>query len=407
MFLELLRRRNPHFLDAISHLHASGDLPPNCFAIDLDAVSSNAAAYVQAAEPLGLKVFAMTKQLGRNPDVSAALVSAGITHAVGVDLQCAIAAHAGGLDIGHLGHLVQIPRHEAATAAALKPLYWTVYNETKAREAGSAAVAAGRVQDVLVRVFAPEDTFYPGHEGGFPADRIVQVARMIDAIPGLRFAGVTSFPATLFDQAKGNVVATPNRATLTRVAEMLKADRGRVEVNAPGTTSVSVLESLAEAGATQVEPGHGLTGTTPLHAVRDLVEQPAIAYVSEVSHLHSGRAFVFGGGLYVDPVLGEATTKALIVEPGSVDVASVSPLGVEMPSPAAIDYYATVPVDSPDQARVGDTVIFGFRAQAFVTRALTAAISGISIGKPHVEAVWSADGSPRQSLTLPTDQSKE
>ena len=38
-----------------------------------------------------------------------------------------------------------------------------------------------------------------------------------------------------------------------------------------------------------------MSGTTPLHAVRDLPERPAVCYVSEVSHLHAGRAYCFGG----------------------------------------------------------------------------------------------------------------
>lgn len=141
-----------------------------------------------------------------------------------------------------------------------------------------------------------------------------------------------------------------------------------------------------------MEPGHGLTGTTPLHAVHDLVEEPAIAYVSEVSHLHNGRAYVFGGGLYVDPVLGGVPTSALIVAPG-VDPADIEPVAVEMPAAEAIDYYAAIPLPEGSKVAVGDTVIFGFRAQVFVTRALTAAISGISRGMPHVEGVWAADGS--------------
>lgn len=402
MFLNLLRRRNPRFLDAISALHATGDLPANCYAIDLDAVRRNAAAFSAAASPLGLKVFAMTKQIGRNPDVSRALVEAGISHAVGVDLQCGIAAHAGGLGVGHIGHLVQIPRHEAEIAAALSPLYWTVFNEAKAREAGRAALALDRVQDVLLRIVAPGDTFYTGHEGGFPAEDVARAADLIDAIPGVRFAGVTTFPATLFDQATRTAVATPNRATLTRAAQGLLPSRGRIEVNAPGTTSVSVLDQLAEAGATQVEPGHGLTGTTPLHAVEELIEEPAVAYLSEVSHLHNGRAYVFGGGLYVDPVLGEGATRALIVEPGSSQVGDASPRLVEMPSPAAIDYYATVPIEAGSEVRVGDTVIFGFRPQVFVTRALTAAVSGVSTGSPKVEGVWAADGSAPLTLTRST-----
>lgn len=63
-----------------------------------------------------------------------------------------------------------------------------------------------------------------------------------------------------------------------------------------------------------------------------------------------------------------------------------------MPAPEAIDYYATIPLEQPGITE-GDTVIFGFRPQVFVTRALTAAISGISTGHPRVEGVWAADGS--------------
>ena len=252
---------------------------------------------------------------------------------------------------------------------------------------------------MLLRVFAPGDRFYPGHEGGFPVDELLAAADRIDAIPGVRVAGVTTFPATLFDPATATAKATPNRSTLTRAAALLTGSGRRdVQVNAPGTTSISVLESLAQAGATQVEPGHGLTGTTPLHAVEDLVEEPAIAYVSEISHLHNGRAYVFGGGLYVDPVLAENPTSVLIVPPGG-NATDVAPLPVEMPEPAAIDYYATIPLPEGSTAAVGDTVIFGFRAQVFVTRARTTAISGIAAGSPHVEGNWAADGSAALTVT--------
>jgi predicted amino acid racemase len=393
MFLELLRRRNPGFLSAITELHTAGKLPVNCFAIDLDAVARNAAAFVKESARLGLTPFAMTKQIGRNPDVSRVLVRSGITHAVGVDLQCAVAAASGGLKVGHIGHLVQIPRHEADVAASLEPLYWTVFTEAKAREAGAASLSRGRTQDVLLRVIAPGDRFYTGHEGGFQVEKIVEAADTIDAVPGVRFAGITTFPATLFNPATGAGEATPNRGTLARAAALLAAaGRTGFQVNAPGTTSISVLEGLARDGATQVEPGHGLTGTTPLHAVADLTEEPAIAYVSEVSHLWNDRAYVFGGGFYVDPVLGEGTTRALVVAGGS-DTSAAPTLPVEMPAPQAIDYYATIPLDEGSRVAEGDTVIFGFRPQVFVTRALTAAISGISTGNPRVEGIWASDGS--------------
>jgi predicted amino acid racemase len=393
MFLELLRRRNPGFLAAITELHRAGSLPVNCFAIDLDAVERNATAFAKESARLGLTPFAMTKQIGRNPDVSKVLVRSGITHAVGVDLQCAVAAAAGGLKVGHVGHLVQIPRHEADLAASLEPLYWTVFSEAKAREAGAASLKRARTQDVLLRVIGPGDRFYTGHEGGFPLETIVEAADTVDAIPGVRFAGITTFPATLFNPATGAAEATPNRGTLARAAALLAAaGRTGFQVNAPGTTSISVLDGLARDGATQVEPGHGLTGTTPLHAVADLTEEPAIAYVSEVSHLWNDRAYVFGGGFYVDPVIGEGTTRALIVTGGS-DSSAAPSVPVEMPAPQAIDYYATIPLEEGSRVAEGDTVIFGFRPQVFVTRALTAAISGISTGTPRVEGIWASDGS--------------
>jgi len=392
LFLDLIRRRNPALVRDAVELHRSGAIPPNTSVIDLDAVRRNADAFLAECRVHGVTPFAMTKQIGRNPDVSAALAARGITHAVGVDLECAVAARAGGLRTGHLGHLVQIPRHSAGQAAALEPLFWTVFSEAKAHEAAAASRAAGRTQDVLLRIAAPGDRFYRGHEGGFAADEVVAAADAIDAIPGLRFGGVTSFPATLFDAEAGEARSTPNLATLTRAKErLLAARRENVELNAPGTTSTSILGTLAAAGATQVEPGHGLTGTTPLHAVADLVEDPAIVYVSEVSHLHGGEAFVFGGGLYVDPVLGDASTRALVVGEG-VEPDDVQPRPVDMPAANAIDYYATIGVDAGPVA-AGDTVVFGFRPQVFVTRGLTAAVSGVGTGAPVVHGIWSADGS--------------
>jgi predicted amino acid racemase len=392
MFLTLLQRRNPTLLQVAAELHQSGAIPANCSVIDLDAVTRNAAQFRAESSRLGLTPFAMTKQIGRNPDASRAIRDGGITHAVGVDLECAIAAASGGLATGHIGHLVQIPRHSARDAASLNPLYWTVFSEAKAAEAGAASLELGREQDVLLRISASGDRFYRGHEGGFPAGDIVGAADRIDAIPGIRFAGITTFPATLFDPETNSARSTHNLGTLTAALEALEAaGRTNVQVNAPGTTSVSVLSTLASAGATQVEPGHGLTGTTPLHAVSDLVEDPAIVYVSEVSHLHNREAFVFGGGLYVDPVLGDTETTALIVAPGQ-EVASTPRLHVDMPAAEAIDYYATIPVGATP-VNPGDTVLFGFRPQVFVTRGLTVGVSGISTGTPRVHGIWAADGS--------------
>ena len=282
------------------------------------------------------------------------------------------------------GHLSQVPKYEAEAAAALAPDYWTVFNFEKADEAGAASLKGKRDQPFLARIRAEGDTFYRGHEGGFPASEVAAVAEALDRTPGGRFAGITTFPALLFDAASRKVKPTPNLETLRRAAEALaKSGRRDIEINAPGTTSTVTLEALAEAGATQIEPGHGLTGTTPLHAVEDLPERPAVIYLSEVSHLVGNEAFCFGGGLYIDPVFPDYQVKAIVAREPTASVAALR--NVELPVPAAIDYYGMIDASCGSKPKVGDSVVFGFRAQAFVTRAYVAGVAGLSRGDPVVE----------------------
>ncbi len=63
-----------------------------------------------------------------------------------------------------------------------------------------------------------------------------------------------------------------------------------------------------------------------------------------------------------------------------------------MLAPAAIDYYGKLEAPSGTTIRPGDTVIFGFRAQAFVKRAFVVPISGIAAGAPCVEGLWNSEG---------------
>ena len=140
MFLTTLRRRNPAFILAAQHLHQQGHIPANSYVIDLDAVEANARLIRAEADRHGLKVFAMTKQVSRNSGFCRAVMRGGIDRAVAVDMACATACHRAGLRIGHLGHLVQVPRGEADHGATvLQPDYWTVFSPEKAAEAAKAA----------------------------------------------------------------------------------------------------------------------------------------------------------------------------------------------------------------------------------------------------------------------------
>jgi predicted amino acid racemase len=333
----------------------------------------------------------MTKQFGRNPKAMDVLARHGLDHFVAVDMGCAIPIHKAGYKVGHIGHLVQIPFSETAAAAGFTPEFWTVFNDVKAKAAADAAGKIGLNQALLARLFAPGDVFYMGHEGGFRGEDVLAVSNQIDALPNAHFAGITTFPALIFDGMDRTIKPTPNLKTLEIALSVLhKAGRANVEVNAPGTTSKVVMELLANAGATQVEPGHGLTGTTPLHAVQDLPEEPAVLYLSEISHIHNGHPYCFGGGFYIDPVFPDYDVHALTGK--TSEAALRQSISVKIPPPSAIDYYGILQPDGNQKIEVGDSVIFGFRVQAFVTRAYVVPISGLASSLAKVEGIYTSDG---------------
>ena len=394
MFLDVLIRRNPGFLESLREAQQLGRIPANTVVIDSDAVASNALLISEEASKHRLKVFAMTKQIGRNADISKVLLKSGISSAVAVDLECGIAAWNAGLSIGHIGHLVQIPSADLSHALHLEPDYWTVFSAHHANKLNGLLQNTSTRQKVLLRVFQDGDTFYPGHEGGFPLDSLEDCVNELSQYSQLEISGVTSFPTTLFDSELQANVPTQNRSTLSEARTRLEAlGFEDVQVNSPGTTSTENISSLAAAGATQAEPGHGLTGTTPMHAVADLPEIPATAYVTEVSHIWNNMAFVYGGGLYVDPVLPGGETFALLADNDKSAVSSWRKRRVLMPDPSSIDYYARIPLEPGETVQPGTTVIFGFRVQAFVTRANTVAFSP-NQGRP-IGAVQAANGGLR------------
>ena len=391
MFLDAIRRRNPKLIEHAIRLHQQGRIPANSYVIDLDTVETNARIMADAARKLGLKIYAMTKQMGRNSSFCRAVKEGGIEKAVAVDMECARACRRAGLGIGHLGHLVQVPRAESTAAAGMTPDYWTVFNREKAEEAGQAAAMTGRSQAILARIVAADDRFYRGHEGGFDADAILETAELIDRIEGASFAGITTFPALLFDQHARKLVPTPNLATLGHARDTLaKAGRGSIEINAPGTSSTVAFETLANAGATQVEPGHGLTGTTPLHAFEDLPERPAVVYVSEISHYHGNEAYCIGGGLYLDPVFPKYPVTAIVSREPTTSANALAK--VDIPPPEAIDYYGMVDASARVKPKIGDTVVFGFRPQVFFTRAYVVGVSGLDSDQGVAEAVHDSHG---------------
>jgi predicted amino acid racemase len=394
MFLSRLQEQNPRFARAAIDLHQSGDLPPDTYVIDLDTLATNASGLCREAHRLGLDVIAMTKQFGRNPLALDTLRSNGVDSFVAVDMTCARAIRRAHHEIGHVGHLVQIPRDQAGEVAGMSPHYWTVFSDTKAAEAAAAAHSFGATQALLARTYAEGDLVIETHAGGFPAADIEQVADRFDALEGGRFAGLTSYPALVFDREQLRVVPTPNLATLERAVTRLHATgRTDIAVNAPGETSTATLSMLADAGATQVEPGHGFTATGAYHAYADLPERPALLYLSEVSHVDGDTAYCFGGGLYLCVGSVDYQPQALVGR--DFEAATRQRVDATLSqNHQVIDFYGRLAQTPERSLTAGDSVIFCFRPQAFYTRSTIAPVSGIHSGRPRVEGLFTVDGRP-------------
>ena len=154
-------------------------------------------------------------------------------------------------------------------------------------------------------------------------------------------------------------------------------------INTPSTTCCRTLELMAEHGCNCGEPGHGLTGTTPLHVEHEQPEKSCIAYVSEISHNFDGLGYCYGGGFYRR---GHAE-HALVGR----SFADLRPMKVIPPAVEAIDYHFGL----SEGCTVGETVIMAFRFQVFVTRSDMVLIEGVASGEPRISGVWDSLGNKK------------
>ncbi len=376
MFLSMTMERNPEVVSAALDLHRSGSIGPNTFVLDIDRIIENAGVIAEAARDNGLLLYVMTKQVGRNPFMARAAAEGGIPTAVAVDTSEAQQLHRYGVPVGHVGHLVQIPSRDIAAVLSMRPEVVTVFTVEEAEAVARVARAVGVEQDLLLRILEPNDFRYPGQEGGFP----------IAALDGVRVVGLTAFPCLLFDYASRQVQPASNLTSLIRAANLLRRDLSVDvrQVNAPSITCAATMGLLRASGATHGEPGSALTGNTPLHAVSAQPERPAMVYVSEVAGVDGDLAYCFGGGFYAR----SRAARALLATPaGDRLMAEFLPL-----PPDAIDYYASLHLQAGVRAHVGDSVLFAFRSQVFVSRSRVVAVGGIARDNAAVLGVCDAMG---------------
>lgn len=382
MFLDITLKRNPVLLKTAFNLHQKGAIRPDTYVLDLDAIVKNAAMIKEEADKYGVKLYFMTKQFGRNPYIASKLMELGYDGAVAVDFREAEVLYENGIKIGHVGHLVQVPSGEITNMLLKKPEVITVYSVEKAREISNAAVRLNITQNIMLRVVDKGDIIFPGQYGGLYLDELNDKAQEILDLPNIILYGVTSFPCFLMDKDSKTINETHNTDTVIKAKELLEDNFGIMlkEINLPSATCVDNIRKIAECHGTHGEPGHGISGTTPIHAERCGPEIPAIAYVSEVSHNLGDSTYCYGGGYYRRSYIKEALVGK--------DFNTAKKYDVVAPDNDSIDYY----LELKNNANVGDTAVFSFRTQIFVTRSEVAVVEGISTRNPRVAGIYDSLG---------------
>jgi predicted amino acid racemase len=393
MLLARALQRNPAMIKAAIDFHQRGIIPAATYFVDLDAIAHNAKLMADESKKYGLRSYLMSKQNGRNPYITRVALEQGFDSTVAVEATEARTITRYGLPLGHVGHLSNIPLREIPSIVAMNPEVMTVFTYENAKAISDAATALGRVQNIYVRVNKPGDEFFKGMVGGWTEDECVEGVRKVVELPGVKVIGLTSFVNITY-QTPAATKATPTDTyfTMLRAKALLEKELGLqdLRVNAPAFNNCATFKMLAENGATDVEPGIGLLGSSLAHAYEDLAEKPAQLYVSEVMHHWDGEAYTLGGGLtYIEGSGGpqneypiRAITGRTFEEAKDNDLTLVE-RGI-------IDYHGVLA--EGEKAKVGDTAIYALRAQFFVNRCYVAIVSGVSTGNPKLEGMFDSLG---------------
>ena len=388
MFLNQTIRRNRELAETAFMLHQEGRILPDSYVVDVDAFLENARRLLHKAEENHIKLYFMLKQIGRNPYLAKALVELGYSGAVVVDYREGLVMMRHNIPIGNVGHLVQVPGALIKNMVAYGPEVMTVYSREKIMEIQAAAAELGRRQALMLRVYGDFDMIYSGQTAGFHLDELKETAIWIKTeCPQLEIKGVTSFPCYLYDETAGDVLPTRNLETVKCAVEILKSCGVDVTlVNTPSATCCHTIDKMVEFGGNCGEPGHGLSGTTPMHAEHDLEEIPAVVYVSEVSHNFMGNAYCFGGGHY-----RRSHVKHVLVGKSLKDSRDLT---VIPPTDESIDYHFGI----SEECTVGDTAVMAFRFQIFVTRSDVALVKGIRKGCPEIIGIYDSQGRKKEEF---------
>lgn len=384
MFLQKTEKRNPQLIDYARYLHQEGYILPDTYVLDVDTIVENTKKIVKEAKKQDIQLFYMTKQFGRNPYVAQKIREAGIDQAVVVDFKEARIFMEHRLPIGHIGHIVQVPVHLLQQVIEYGVEIITSYSVEMLWKINNIARKRGIKQKIMLRIIQDDAPIYPGQEAGFlyqelPA-LIVELKKMTHVI----VAGVTTFPCFLYDEVQEDFVEVAHVGALQRAKKILEQAGFTLQmVNLPSGTCEHTLRFIKKMGGTHGEPGHALTGTTPMHATKDLAEKPAMVYVSEVSHHFREQSFIYGGGYYPR---GHFKSVLTIDQEGRRRHYQMNPFSAEN-----IDYYLGVQGLAP----IGATVIAAFRTQIFMMRSDVALVEGLREENPKFIGIYDSQGRRR------------
>jgi predicted amino acid racemase len=379
--------RNPNLVRAAIELHQSGVVPAATYMIDLDAIADNARAFASVAKELNLRTYIMTKQDGHNPYLAKVALGQGIDKVVAVETIEANIINRFGLPLGHVGHLSNIPRSQVARVVAMRPDAITVFSLEAAQAVSRAATELGVTQKLYVRVNKHGDEVFPGMVGGWEEESCVKgIAPVLD-LPNVEVAGLTMHPCISYtNQDAKSATPTNSFFTMLRAKETLERELGlsNLRVNCAGNCNSGTIRMLAGYGATDVEPGSGMTGSSLYHLYGDLPERPAQVYVSEVMHHWQGETNTLGGGLtwlFQPDVWQPRCMVGSTFEEASGRILPMRLRGV-------VDYHGVCGTDGP-APRIGDSAIYPLLLpQVFMNRCYVAAVSGIASGNPKLEGLF-------------------
>lgn len=382
MYLDNVLANTEEMLETTMKLHQDGKIPVNSWIINLDQIAHNARNLSKTASDNGLKTYIMSKQHNRNPYINALAMKMGMGGVVAVDFQGALACRDYQIPLAHAGHLNQIPRHLIREVLQLSPEVMTVYSFKQAQWINDACEDLGIIQDILIRVYGDPDYVFIGQEGGFHLNEVPQFIDKVNKLKHISLVGATAFPCLHYN-GSGDEKITPT-INVQAINEALKIMKNKgieiKQVNMPGNTSSAEMALLKELGATHVEPGNSLLGTSPNHAFhQNMAESTAVGYLSEISHFYGNTAYAYGGGCYHT---NYSDQMFAFIGSNWSDAKAQGKVLYNHDIVQDIDYHMQFIPGLDQKITIGDSVVSSYRTQMHMTRSYHVAISGISGERP-------------------------